>query len=167
MGETTYDIGSTSGSVPRTAMEPFAQALSERQLSLVRARLTANLGAAVAAWFRIVPSDQSPTGDLRLAALLLDAHLPILVPITEYEAGSSFFIARYDVSGQRVEMSGRGEMSRFSSLAEALLASDIAFRDLKYHAASYRGDQLPSAKTAELPEEHWLHEQLVSRLIDA
>jgi hypothetical protein len=139
--------------------EPFARALTERQLLLVRSRLIANLGASVASWFRIVPSDPGPGGELRLAALLLDAHLPILVPVSDYDMGSTFYVARYDEFGRRMELSRRGEMSRYGSLAEALLASDLAFRELKEQSARYRGKHSTS-RAGELVEEQWLFEQL-------
>lgn len=160
MDEPAYDPGQWGHETREAGGRPFAQALTQRQLSLVRARLIANLGSAVASWFRIVPSDHTPGGELRLAALLLDAHLPILVPITDSEAGACFLMARYDMFGRRVELSARGEMSRFSSLAEALLASDIAFRDLKYHRDAYRADRVLPANQGSMPEERWLHEQL-------
>lgn len=159
MGEVTSGIIET-GSAASRANELFSQALSHRQLSMVRARLVANLGASVASWFRIEPSTRNGGGNLQLAALLLDAHLPILVPLSDFDAGSVFYVASYDVYGVRVEMSQRAEMSRFSSLAEALLASDLAFRQLKQQSEHYRMEAAAEKHIGSLAEERWLHEQL-------
>ena len=54
----------------------------ENLIFLVRSQLVAQLGTAVASWFRIVPSrcaaDKTP-----VFALLLDGHLPILVRLVQ------------------------------------------------------------------------------------
>lgn len=139
--------------------------LTDRRLSVVRSRLTANLGHALASWFHIVPSDHN-SAELSTVALLLAAHLPILVPVNDLEAGPVFFVPRYDAQGRRLTPgTHREHLTAYSSLADALLAADTGFQELKAqaHVQTPGRHRRGADVAAELPEETWLRHQLSHR----
>lgn len=166
------EAGSLQASVPGPYQPelPLADSspdsVTERHLLVVRSRLIANLGSALASWFRIVPSDHA-SGELSTVALLLEGHLPILVPVNDLEAGPIFFVAQYDIDAHRLKRaSEREQMSAYSSLADALLAADRGFIELKSRADIQRSERYPRIGkiAAELPEERWLRHQLARRM---
>ena len=143
-----------------------ADTVTDRHLLVVRSRLIANLGSALASWFHIVPSDHA-AGELHNVALLLASHLPVLVPVNDMEAGPVFFVAKYDVDARRFKTaSDREQMPAFSSLSDALLAADTGFTELRARADVQGSDRYPHiGNTAgELPEERWLRNQLARRM---
>lgn len=163
------------GLLPRAYMPdlPLADVpddtVADRHLMVVRARLVANLGSALASWFQIAPSDHA-AGELHMVALLLEAHLPILVPVNDLETGPVFFVAEYDIGARRLRpASQRDRMAAYTSLADALLAADTGFQQLKTQAAIQGPALYPriSSAPAELPEEKWLRHQLARRMASA
>lgn len=166
---------SSLGPLPRAYLPdlPLAEVstdtVADRHLSVVRSRLIANLGSALASWFHIVPSDRA-AGELHMVAMLLEAHLPILVPVNDLETGPVFFVAQYDIDGQRLKSaSEREHMAAYASLADALLAADESFQKLRAQADVHQPPRYPriSNAQAELPEERWLRHQLARRLPSA
>jgi hypothetical protein len=144
--------------VPLPPMDDLSATVTDRRLAVVQARLIANLGNALASWFRIVPSSRA-ANDLDMVAMLLERHLPILVPVSDLESGSSFLVARYNVDGRRLKPVGQDPgRTAHASLSEALLAADIGFQALKAQAVPEPGPRRVAAP--ELPEEQWLRHQL-------
>lgn len=143
------------------AVDYPADTVTDRHLALVRSRLIANVGSAVASWFRIVPSDRIG-GQLQMVALLLDGHLPILVPLNDVEGGN-FFVASYDTRGRRVGNIAPKDLAGHVSLAEAILTADLEFRNLRQQAGQNQSSRAQISEIGELPEEQWLHHQLCRR----
>ncbi len=140
--------------------------VADRHLLVVRSRLIANLGSALASWFQIAPSDHA-AGELHMVAMLLEAHLPILVPVNDLETGPVFFVAQYDIGAHRLRTAPkRDDMAAYTSLADALLAADVGFQQLRAQNAIHQPAPYPrmSNAPAELPEERWLLRQLARRM---
>ena len=170
------EAGQSFPSLPRVYMPDLPLAdlsadesgdtVTDRHLLVVRSRLIANLGNALASWFQIVPSDQA-SGELSTVALLLEAHLPILVPVNDLEAGPVFFVTRYDIDAHRLKAASEREpLAAHFALSDALLAADTGFQELKRQADVQRPERSLRINNAgaELPEERWLRHQLARRM---
>ena len=176
VNQSPTEAGSSLPSLPRanmpdlpltdsSAAEP-ADMTTDHQLSLVRSRLIADLGAALASWFQIVPSDHA-SGELGTVALLLEAHLPVRVPATDVEEGPIFFVSQYDIDAHRRKTASQREpRAAHSSLSDALLAANAGFQELKSQADLERPERYPrmSITPGDLPEERWLRHQLAHRM---
>jgi hypothetical protein len=133
----------------------------ENLIFLVRSQLVARLGAAVASWFRIVPSrceaDAPP-----VFALLLESHLPILVCMTQ--DGSDplcFSVCAYDTLGRRLDAGrGMGTPQHVDSFAIVVADAGRGFQQLKDQVDSCAAGRPHQASAVALPEEVWLHDAL-------
>lgn len=130
--------------------------IEESCLANVKQRLAATLGTGVAQWFTIVSSTRL-TADTQLVGLLLEKHLPILVPVDEEETGEAFLIGKYDGLGRRAldEEQRDWPVQEHKSLAEALVAAEAGYREL----CAQRDAMSRVGEAGELPEERWLYEQ--------
>jgi hypothetical protein len=145
-------------------LKQVERTLRAAQLELVRARLMLRVGDGIVSRLRIVAS--GVVGGRAYAALLLDQHVPIHVPIRltqEWGAGGGeeFFVGAYDVFGRRDGVTWAeafGGPAR--TIGEALARATAGFARLNREAEGRWANPPYGQNVGALEEEVWLHEQL-------